>query len=315
MCAVFGLIDYGKVFKARQREKILHSLSLECEVRGTDAAGYAFNTGGKLKISKRPVPASKLWVRLYEAANIILGHTRMATQGDKKFNCNNHPFPGKCQNTKFALAHNGVIYNDSELRKEHKIPQTKVKTDSYIAVQMLEKLGELNAENLAKVSEEIRGSFVFTVLDEQNNSYFVRGDDPLALYNFKAGFHIYASTENILENALTALGLAKYPHEKISTICGDILKIDRNGKLSKSYFRSNVMEYLRCYNWDCYPDYSELNRLKMLAEKNGYFEDCVELLLDYGYSALDIEDLICIPEAFENAVSEVLCEYGYCNEM
>ena len=37
MCAVFGLIDYEKVFSTKQREQILRVLSKECEVRGTDA--------------------------------------------------------------------------------------------------------------------------------------------------------------------------------------------------------------------------------------------------------------------------------------
>ena len=42
MCAIFGLIDYKRVFTARQRERILKVLSIECEVRGVDATGFAF---------------------------------------------------------------------------------------------------------------------------------------------------------------------------------------------------------------------------------------------------------------------------------
>ncbi len=64
--------------------------------------------------------------------------TSHATQGEVKKNYNNHPFFGNCKNLKFALAHNGIITNDDILRKEHKLPKTKIETDSYIAVQLLE---------------------------------------------------------------------------------------------------------------------------------------------------------------------------------
>lgn len=50
-----------------------------------------------------------------------MGHTRHTTQGNEKRNYNNHPFTGKCKNLKFAIAHNGVLFNDKELRKT--IPQ------------------------------------------------------------------------------------------------------------------------------------------------------------------------------------------------
>ena len=48
MCAIFGLIDYNHTLNAKQREKLLSVLSEECEERGTDATGYAFNHNGKL---------------------------------------------------------------------------------------------------------------------------------------------------------------------------------------------------------------------------------------------------------------------------
>lgn len=64
----------------------------------------------------------------------VMGHTRHATQGTLKFNGNNHPFRGRCGNTDFALAHNGILCNDRELRKELKLPKTKIETDSYRSV-------------------------------------------------------------------------------------------------------------------------------------------------------------------------------------
>lgn len=57
MCAIFGFIDYNRIFTAHQRERILKVISVECEVRGVDATGFSFNSGGKLRIFKRPFPA------------------------------------------------------------------------------------------------------------------------------------------------------------------------------------------------------------------------------------------------------------------
>ena len=102
MCAIFGLIDYNHTLNAKQREKLLRVLSEECEERGTDATGYAFNHNGKLTIFKRPFAAHKVHLRLHAHSNVITGHTRMATQGNKLDNRNNHPFPGTVNGTHFV---------------------------------------------------------------------------------------------------------------------------------------------------------------------------------------------------------------------
>lgn len=306
MCAIFGLIDYGKVFTAAQRECFMNVLATECELRGTDATGFAFNSGGKLRIYKRPVAAHEISLKLSEDANVILGHTRMATQGDCKKNYNNHPFYGKVRGTKFVLAHNGIVYNDDKLRHDMKLPVSKIETDSYVAVQLLEKSGELSEKSLAEMAEKINGPFVFTVLDERNNSYFVRGDNPLALYHFKDGFYAYASTDSLLENALDILGLCTLPFEEINSTCGDILKIDSGGKLTRSQFKLLID---RSYYY-----YAPINSNFRRACKYDIPEVYIDLMLDYGYTLEDVEDLCGIPEAIETTVSEILCEYGYCDE-
>lgn len=74
-----------------------------------------------------------------QGVNYVMGHTRMTTQGNEKFNYNNHPFPGTVDNADFALAHNGVLYNDTSLRISENLPITNIETDSYRAVQLIEK--------------------------------------------------------------------------------------------------------------------------------------------------------------------------------
>ncbi len=323
MCAIFGLIDYNHILNAKQSCKILRILSEECEERGTDATGFAFNTRGRLTIFKRPFAAHLTHLRLHEDANVIMGHTRMATQGNKLDNRNNHPFPGKTD-VNFALAHNGVLHNDDRLRIDRNLPATPVKTDSYIAVQLLENEKTLDMSSLAKMAEAVEGSFVFTVLDEMNNLYFVKGNNPLALYHYeKYGFYVYASTNTILDRALIRMGILGFEHEEISSECGDIIKIDNSGEITRSTFdfsRLNSWDYRYFMRYDWRSSYDKPNestavkRLKEFAEGIGVASHDIDLLLDYGYLVEEIEELLYHPGAFDEAVCELLGEYEYCME-
>ena len=60
MCAIFGLLDYRNNFSGPQKDKLLHILSSECEARGTDATGIAYNTSRGLQVYKRPLAAHRL---------------------------------------------------------------------------------------------------------------------------------------------------------------------------------------------------------------------------------------------------------------
>ena len=117
MCCLFGLLDYGHSLTAAQKNHILAVLSTVCEARGTDATGIAYNTDNGLQIYKRPLPAHHLRLRIPKDTNYVMGHTRMTTQGCEKHNHNNHPFSGRAGGVPFALAHNGILHNDHELRE------------------------------------------------------------------------------------------------------------------------------------------------------------------------------------------------------
>ena len=201
MCAVFGFLDYkGKVSNAILK-KLIHYLSVSAEVRGTDATGIAYVRDGSIVTYKKPKPAHKVKLFFPRGTRSVIGHTRFTTQGSEKRNCNNHPFEGHCGTESFTLAHNGVLYNDRELRREQHLPPTPIETDSYIAVQLLEQGQQLDTENIKRMAELVEGSFVFTILRNDNTLFLVKGNNPLALYHFPAlGLYVYASTKSILDN-------------------------------------------------------------------------------------------------------------------
>ena len=194
MCAVFGFLDYkGKTSNAVLK-KLIHYLSVAAEVRGTDATGIAYVRSSGIITYKKPKPAHKVKLFFPRDTRAVIGHTRFTTQGSETRNCNNHPFEGHCGTEAFALAHNGVLYNDRELRREQHLPPTPIETDTYVAVQLLEQGQNLDTENIKRMAELVEGSFVFTILRNDNTLFLVKGNNPLTLYHFPAlGLYVYAS--------------------------------------------------------------------------------------------------------------------------
>lgn len=312
MCAVFGFLDYkGKTSNAVLK-KLIHHLSIAAEVRGTDATGIAYVRDGDIITYKKPKPAHKVKLFFPRGTRAVIGHTRFTTQGSEKRNCNNHPFEGHCGTKAFALAHNGVLYNDRELRREQHLPPTPVETDSYVAVQLLEQRQDLDAENIRRTAELVEGSFVFTILRNDNTLFLVKGNNPLTLYHFpKIGLYIYASTKSILDNALKKVNLNDECCE-VDVSEGEILEITSSGKLNRSDFE--MQDYIHSlfnpYNWD-YLNYAKWweadEREELLLEYCGTFgvsEEEVQLLLDFGYDPDEIEELLMDTAAMEEALTE-----------
>ena len=92
MCCLFGFYDYGHNLSAKQKSRLVSALSVAAEVRGTDATGIAYLANSHLSVYKRPLPAHRLWLRIPQTADVVMGHTRMTTQGSESRNYNNHPF-------------------------------------------------------------------------------------------------------------------------------------------------------------------------------------------------------------------------------
>ena len=231
MCGLFGLLCYGD--KVDNLNEIIKELAHASAERGTDATGLAYVSNGRLTVYKKAASAYKLQYRLPKDVTWVVGHTRHATQGKKEFAANNHPFIGKVKNNAFALAHNGVLTNDDMLKRQYRLPKTKIETDSYVAVQLLEHKNKLDFDSLKFMAEEVMGSFSFSVMDKDNNLYLVKGDSPLVIVFFpKLKLYVYASTDNILWQALIESPLfdsiKDKEFEEIPISESNILKIDNH---------------------------------------------------------------------------------------
>ncbi len=315
MCSLFGIIDYDKKLTTKQKKCIVNTLARECEVRGTDATGIAYNFAGRMRIYKRPLPAHKMRLHVPNGVNVVMGHTRMTTQGSEKHNQNNHPFAGKAGGTSFALSHNGVLWNDKTLKLTETLPETSVETDSYVAVQLIEKQKALDFDSLQAMAEKVEGSFVFTVLDSKDSIWFVVGENPLCLFYYD-GFLLYASTDEILCKAAKRLHLGT-PAKVQKPKEGEILKINRSGQVTTGSFTPQT-SYLHWWRYRPYygsfllaeeEQKSIYGDLFDAAKYMGVSEDEIQALLDYGCDPDEIEELLYDPALLHEMTGELLYAY------
>ena len=311
MCAIFGFLDYGKKVSASTLKRLLRALSVAAESRGTDATGISYVNNGKIVTFKKAKPAHKVKLYFPKDTTAVIGHTRFTTQGSEKYNYNNHPFEGTTTDHAFALAHNGVLYNDKKLRKGRELPETEIETDSYVAVQLIENENIVDRNSIKSMAEAVTGSFVFTILRDDNTLFLVKGDNPITLIHFsELELYVFASTTAILNAAMKAV--------KFSGVCsevkvndGDIIRIDSDGKLSVSTFEQKIQQYSlhHWYNWYDYDfdvkneDYT--NDLLLICGCYGVDREDVELLLEFGYTVDEIEEMLMDTDLFEQAMSDI----------
>ena len=129
----------------------------------------------------------------------------------------------------------------------------------------------------------------------------------MCIYHYpEIGVYIYASTEDILKKALKKMPYRFGKGVKVEISCGDILKINRYGRITKSKFDTELLD---TYNYYAYPSYRRytftfdakpttprnneyIQLLKNHAAYYGYTEDMVDMLIDEGYSTDDIEEML-----------------------
>ena len=336
MCCLFGILDYKQNLTIWQKNHLLRKLSIACEKRGTDATGIAYNHKGRLEIHKKPVPAHNFHQRIPYGVNVVLGHTRLTTQGNEKINRNNHPFKGYCYEMPFALAHNGVLYNEMKLRREFELPATSIETDSYVAVQMIEKRGVFDLKAIQTMAEAVEGSFCFTLLDKDDNIYLVKGNNPLTIYHFeKLGVFVYASTEEILKKGLQKAGWGLHQYQEVDIKMGDILILKADGQIIRETFNTRKLDtyepfwygsgWGRPYGYSLdEPSYYQKKRTRRSYEYGTYLESIVDYaanvgisegeimyLFENGFEEEEIEALLYSPEILREYIDEMIeAEYA-----
>ena len=165
----------------------------------------------------------------------------------------------------------------------------------YVAVQLIEQSGSISFKSLKQMVEALNGSFTITVLDASNNLYLIKGNNPLALYLFpNLGIYLYASTKEILDNALDKLKLSQ-------ELKAEIAVHDSRGKRSLSRFDDTKLcmrYYCRYYGladwyWPASPKKEEevdyLDEVVNYGLSRGVPEYELRLRVDAVYDAFELE--------------------------
>ena len=198
-----------------------------------------------------------------------------------------------------------MLINDADLKQQYHLPKTKVGTDSFVAVQLLEKRNKLDLEGVKFMAEKVSGSFAFTILDSSDVLWLVRGDSPLSLVHLpKYKLYVYASTEEILYKSLVDTRLfaeiKNGAFEEIAVRSGNIIRLLPDGKILNNTF--NYTDYSGWYDCRWWNYTSKVNQasyiedLKSVAVYQGFAPETVDELLKEGFSPEEIEEYICCLE-------------------
>ena len=161
------------------------------------------------------------------------------------------------------------------------------------------------------MAEELEGSFTITVLTDRDELYFVKGNNPLTIYHFpQSGLCAYASTEEILRKGLKNSHLNLGKAEPVRVYSGDILKIDGQGKITRSEFSDEKLYFSRYPHWFDWQQYQEPRRPYHFEEdafEDSYIADLKAVAACCGIYPEDIDTLLA-----EGVSLEEIEEYLYC---
>ncbi|XWV24501.1 glucosamine-fructose-6-phosphate aminotransferase [Tupanvirus deep ocean] len=156
--------------------------------RGYDSAGICTIINNGLVIKKNISKPGENAVQNINSdplatisTNIAVGHTRWATHGAKTIE-NAHPHHN--DDMRFAMVHNGIIENYSELREE--LVENGYtfygQTDTEVVVKYLDLLYKRGG-SIANLDKYLKGSWAILVLDrlESNKIFFMKNGSPLIL--------------------------------------------------------------------------------------------------------------------------------------
>src|SRR5438445_2627704 len=157
------------------------------EYRGYDSIGEAVVVEGKLIVKKDVGSFEEVDRKLnlsHPGANFGIGHTRGSTHGGVTRK-NAHPHTD-CDNL-IAVAHNGIIENSNELKKELEGDhEFRSETDTEVIPHLIEdfvKKGESFGDSFSKTLEKIKGSYAIVAISEAENGkvFAARNESPLVL--------------------------------------------------------------------------------------------------------------------------------------
>ena len=244
MCGIVGYVGN------EQARDILLAALKRLEYRGYDSAGIAV-VGKIVQVHKSVGNISVMEQGLPELKGTRgIAHTRWATHGAPSTK-NAHPFVDCTGN--IALAHNGIIENYEDIRRElvTKGHTFTSETDTEVLVHLIESLYDGNLEKAVRAAlKKVRGSYALVVVDKDENKIVgARKESPMVVGVGQKANYIASDVPALLQ----------YTNRVIYLDDGELVVIEPNS--------------VKVMNFDGKPIKKEEHRIEWTieaAEKGGY---------------------------------------------
>jgi glucosamine--fructose-6-phosphate aminotransferase (isomerizing) len=223
LCGIFGiLISENLKLSPKDLMQIVNSVFKLSESRGKEASGLAVRFKDSIHVFKEPITSSKLVktskykelfnqtlkAEAYDGVNLkapllILGHSRLQTNGQSEINANNQPV---VKDGAVGI-HNGIIVNDDKLWETFSILKKKYDVDTEVFLSLLRMFraqGKSIVEAVRLVFEHIEGSASVAVqFDDVNNLVLASNTGSLYMaLSQSEKVLVFASEKYILQQAL-----------------------------------------------------------------------------------------------------------------
>ncbi len=294
MCGIFGAI--GKDYEM-STVKILGLLN---EDRGNQATGM-YNG---IRIIKETYPAKLFFTGMNkeQGSSIFLGHTRLATMGDKSDPNNAHPF----HIGNIVGAHNGCISNTTDLAK---LLCTRYEVDSQYIFHLLSCYKPEEAVN------KLEGSFAIWWVDTRDTSkvMFYRKSNPIHMMGYKETIYFSSDSRPLkIATGYDDTKIAQLKENTLYTIDVNTLNIEREDCI---YKEKETYNYNRRYWKDNYDDsywfhgYSGNNSNNIITEEDCcYFcgKELTSKEMKGNYFGSNIDECFC-NECYKNLRAKKEC--------
>ena len=223
MCGIFGVVIWpSSQFQNAQIRKTFETMAKLSESRGKDASGILSWVDGKEIVIKSPSRVanilksdaySNLTSTLESISNqpvVLVGHTRMVTNGDRTCSENNQPvlMPN------LSIFHNGIIVNEKSISTQFGTHARSMDVDTEAFGLLVEShlhVGEslLDAINLAK--EQCEGANTYCCISKQLSSLVLATTNGSMFYaaDTTGSNLVFGSEPKVVQAALENLG-SKY---------------------------------------------------------------------------------------------------------
>jgi glucosamine--fructose-6-phosphate aminotransferase (isomerizing) len=273
MCGITGIIKFshssvcGPEVVAAWESMFASSLR-----RGSDSSGLIAVTQTNSAVFKCSSSVTKLlenkgYKSLKDSLDLassllLIGHSRLATNGTSKISKNNQPVVHQ----DMGLLHNGIVVNDVSLRQEYGFPSDTA-LDSDLLAQMLYQfeVHKNPARALKKLFSLIHGNSTLAITLGGRGSCIIATNNGsmYTLYNQKAGIFLFSSEPSFIEMGRQKLDSSNFLVTQLKP--GEFIEIPLNEPVSTpinaiSYQEESSVDFTPAFTskllFSSYKDYS-----------------------------------------------------------